>query len=385
MWSWRLSKLGKKSNRFNRQKEDSNAFLAEYETQTSVYMFTNIGRWQYLIELFVASCVLAMVLVTAKSQSWQSIWSFNVLQYILYINWIVISFAVVINFFQRFLNRISQIRGLILSFIILQMIVITTTLFLNALAATLCCKKIKWSNFTTDTLLSGLSLDLTYGILLGVFCLRYLYVRDQWHRQESSELESRIQAMQARIQPHFLFNSLNSVVSLISIDPEKAEDLLINLSHLFRASFQQLRLVTLEEEIHICKQYIAIEKLRLAERLNVTWHLPNPRFLNCVQIPLLSLQPLLENSIFHGVERINGVCNVTILVEILGNTVNIVITNPYQPDGSHVRQGNGIALENIKQRLKAYYGRHASLKSFSNAEVFTTVLSYKYLKNRKQE
>ncbi|MFE8306240.1 histidine kinase, partial [Acinetobacter baumannii] len=86
-------------------------------------------------------------------------------------------------------------------------------------------------------------------ILLGAFCLRYMYIREQAVLQQHSELNARVQAMQARIHPHFLFNSLNSVVSLIAIDPDKAEQMLIDLSKLFRASFQELKLVTLKEEI----------------------------------------------------------------------------------------------------------------------------------------
>ncbi|WP_269913859.1 sensor histidine kinase [Acinetobacter sp. HY1485] len=387
MWSWQLNRLKKRlvrSKNFARQQIEANATYRQGQ-KTSAYVFTNMGHWQYIVELFVASCVLALVLVVAKSQSLQSIWSFNVLQYIIYINWVVIAFAVIVNYFQAFFNRISQIKGLMISFLLLQLIVIVTTFSLNVVEATFCCHTFNLSNYTAARLFDGLTLHLTYGILLGAFCLRYLYIRDQWQRQQNSELESRIQAMQARIQPHFLFNSLNSVVSLITIDPEKAEDALINLSQLFRVSFQQLRLVTLAEEIRICKQYIAIEKIRLADRLNVTWRLPNPKYLDAIQIPLLSLQPLLENSIFHGVERISGLCEVSILVEILDTRVNIVITNPYQEDMGSVRQGHGIALENIKQRLKAYYGRHASLQSSASDHVFTTVLSYKYLKHKAKE
>lgn len=107
--------------------------------------------------------------------------------------------------------------------------------------------------------------------------------------------------MQARIHPHFLFNSLNNVVSLITIDPDKAESMLISLSRLFRASFQELKLVSLHEEIELSKQYLMIEQIRLGERLKVEWKVEiEPLQLKQVTIPLLTLQPLLENSIFMG-------------------------------------------------------------------------------------
>lgn len=99
----------------------------------------------------------------------------------------------------------------------------------------------------------------------------------------------------------FLFNSLNNVVSLITIDPDKAESMLISLSRLFRASFQELKLVSLHEEIELSKQYLMIEQIRLGERLKVEWKVEiEPLQLKQVTIPLLTLQPLLENSIFMG-------------------------------------------------------------------------------------
>ena len=221
-------------------------------------------------------------------------------------------------------------------------------------------------------------LHLSYGVLLGAFCFRYLYLREQWGRQQHSELNSRIQAMQARIHPHFLFNSLNSVISLIAIDPDKAEQMLLNLSRLFRASFQELKLVSLQEEIDLCQRYLAIEQMRLGDRLNVEWKLqPSDRY-SSVQIPLLTLQPLLENSIFHGVEKILTKSTISILIEILQNQINIVITNPYTQDKINLRQGNGIAIENVKQRLEAYYGQSVIFQTNAGEGMYTTVVQYRY-------
>lgn len=383
MWSWRLSKIKKSlvhSNNFVYGK-DSFKRTQFQQQEPSTYLFTDIGRWQYLFELFVASCVLAVVLVLAKNQTWHAITLLGLLQYILYINWVVIAFTTLVGCLHLFLNRIRRVYAFLISLLLLQGIVFFTTIFLNIVEIFSFCKKIKPSDFSVERIFQGLGLHISYGVLLGAFCLRYLYVRDQVIKRQKSELEARIQAMQARIQPHFLFNSLNSVVSLISIDPEKAEEVLINLSKLFRVSFQKLRLVSLQEEIKICEQYIFIEQIRLGNRLQISWRLPKPEILEQVQIPLLTLQPLLENSIFHGVEKVSGLCRISILIEILDGQINIIIMNPYQKDRRKIRPGHGIALENIKQRLKAYYGRRASLESFAGENVFTIILSYKYLKN----
>lgn len=197
--------------------------------------------------------------------------------------------------------------------------------------------------------------------------------------QQYAELNARIQAMQARIHPHFLFNSLNNVVSLIAIDPDKAESMLISLSRLFRASFQELKLVSLHEEIELSKQYLMIEQVRLGERLKIDWKIELSSVqLKQITIPLLTLQPLLENSIFHGVEPMMGKATIGVLVEILQNQVSIVITNPYTDDTINSRKGHGIALENVKQRLKAYYGNTVRFQVYKGEALYTTIMSYQY-------
>ena len=377
MWSWRLSKIKKSIANPNTVAETRRKKLSQTRqgNPTGSYFFTKIGQWQYLLELIVASNVLAMVLALAEARSWQALDGFRVLQYMVFINWVILSFAALVDYFQGFFAKFSQKVALIFGFVLLQLIVLLTTCAVNVIQY--------WAarsgTFSEELLFHGASLHLGYGVLLGAFCLRYLYMREQWMSQQYSELNARIQAMQARIHPHFLFNSMNSVVSLIAIDPEKAENMLINLSRLFRASFQELKLVSLAEEIDLCQQYLSIEKMRLGERLNVEWNIQaTPIELKRVTIPLLTLQPLLENSIFHGVEKILQPSTISVLVEILQNQVSIVITNPYSHDTIKSRQGNGIAIDNVKQRLKAYYGPTVKFQIYGGASLYTTVVSYHY-------
>jgi two-component system sensor histidine kinase AlgZ len=219
MWSWQLSKIKKsianpnavaktQRNKLSRTRQNN-----VRNQSSSSYFFTKIGQWQHLLELIVASNVLAMVLALAEARSWQAVESIRVFQYMLFINWIILSFSAFVDYFQEFFAKFSQKMALILGFIFLQLIVLLTTCVINIIQY--------WgsstNNFSEDILFQGVSLHLGYGILLGAFCLRYLYMREQWMNQQYSELNARIQAMQARIHPHFLFNSLNSVVSLISI------------------------------------------------------------------------------------------------------------------------------------------------------------------------
>lgn len=375
MWSWRLSKIKKSIANPNADAETRRKKLSQSRQMNSsgTYFFTKIGQWQHLLELIVASNVLAMVLALAEARSWHALEGIRVLQYTFFINWVILSFSAFVDYFQDFFTKLSQKVALTLGFVVLQIIVLLTTCAVNIIQFWAA----RSTGFSEDVLFHGVNLHLGYGILLGAFCLRYLYMREQWLRQQYSELNARIQAMQARIHPHFLFNSLNSVVSLISIDPDKAENMLISLSRLFRASFQELKLVSLEEEIDLCKQYLSIEKMRLGDRLTVEWNIQaTPIELKRATIPLLTLQPLLENSIFHGVEKVLQASTISVLVEILQNQVTIVITNPYSHDKIKSRTGNGIAIENVEQRLKAYYGPAVKFQVYGGVSLYTTVVSY---------
>jgi len=383
MWSCRLNKI--KSSRTKKSIANSTA-VAEVPSAQSVtdpmgqqqssYFFGQIGNWRYLLELFVGGNVLALVLSLAEAQSWQALNFMHLLQYILYINWVLLSFAACVELFHQYFDRMGIKSALITGFLFLQAIVLVTTVSLNILIHF--GINFHLHDLTSEIAFKQVGMHLSFGILLGTFCFRYLYLREQWTRQRHSELNSRIQAMQARIQPHFLFNSLNSAISLISIDPDKAEHMLLNLSRLFRASFQELKLVSLQEEIDLCKRYLEIEQIRLGDRLQVEWKLENKDLYSQVQIPLLTLQPLLENSIFHGVEKILTKSTISVLIEILQNQINIIITNPYSQDHAALKRGNGIAIENVRQRLKAYYGPTVTFRTYAGKGIFTTVVQYQY-------
>lgn len=383
MWSCRLNKI--KSSRTKKSIANSTA-VAEVPSAQSVtdpmgqqqssYFFGQIGNWRYLLELFVGGNVLALVLSLAEAQSWQALNFMHLLQYILYINWVLLSFAACVDLFHQYFDRMGIKSALITGFLLLQAIVLVTTVSLNILIHF--GINFHLHDLTSEIAFKQVGMHLSFGILLGTLCFRYLYLREQWTRQRHSELNSRIQAMQARIQPHFLFNSLNSAISLISIDPDKAEHMLLNLSRLFRASFQELKLVSLQEEIDLCKRYLEIEQIRLGDRLQVEWKLENKDLYSHVQIPLLTLQPLLENSIFHGVEKILTKSTISVLIEILQNQINIIITNPYSQDHAALKRGNGIAIENVRQRLKAYYGPTVTFRTYAGKGIFTTVVQYQY-------
>lgn len=199
--------------------------------------------------------------------------------------------------------------------------------------------------------------------LLGSICagvvLRYAYVQQQLHNQQQAELGARIEALQSRIRPHFLFNSMNSLASLIAIDPERAEKLVEDLSALFRASLADARLVSLEQELTLAKRYLEIESLRLGERLRQNWSVEGG--LERLQIPAMLLQPLLENAVLHGIARLREGGEIAVEITARDGRLQLSITNPVP--GGEIRGGNGIAMDNIRQRLAAHYGDRFSFEA----------------------
>lgn len=171
--------------------------------------------------------------------------------------------------------------------------------------------------------------------------------------------EARLQALQARIRPHFLFNSLNAVLALIRRDPRRAERTLEDLADLFRTLMSDARqFVRLADEMALLERYAAIEHLRLGDRLRITWDLDSapPDAL----LPALVLQPLLENAIYHGVEPGTAAGDVLVQIERRGDRVHAVIENPYI-EAEQRRAGNRMALDNVRERLALFFDAEARL------------------------
>ncbi len=190
-------------------------------------------------------------------------------------------------------------------------------------------------------------------LLLGYFELRA-------RAFSPAQTEARLAALNARIRPHFLFNSLNAVLSLIRARPQQAEAALEALSDLFRAAMRDPgELVSLADEIALGKQYMELEKLRLGERLAVDWQIG--AISTNQPIPPLMLQPLLENAVYHGIEPAPEGGVVHIAVDQRGDVLRIAIANPTVAAGQHAN-GNQIAVANIRERLALYYDLEARLE-----------------------
>lgn len=195
-------------------------------------------------------------------------------------------------------------------------------------------------------------------------------------------VEARLQALQARIRPHFLFNSLNAVLSLIRTEPQRAETTLEDLADLFRVLMRDARdMTTLEQEIRLCRQYLSIEKVRLGERLHVKWDATNitESAVKKAQIPSLLLQPLLENAVHYGVEPAREPALIHITVSRSLDRIEIVIVNPYYGEDA-VSEGNHMALSNIRERLALLYDVEAQLTTTAANGFFEVRLRFPYVK-----
>ncbi len=200
---------------------------------------------------------------------------------------------------------------------------------------------------------AGLLAAATAGLLLAYFELRA-------RSFSPVQTEARLAALNARIRPHFLFNALNAVLSLIRARPQQAEEALESLSDLFRAAMRDpASMVSLADEVDLARQYLELERLRLGERLAVDWQI-DPISLQ-VPIPPLMLQPLLENAVYHGIEPSPTGGTVRVAITRDGDVLQIAVANPTTDPGRHAA-GNHIALENIRERLSLYYDLESRLE-----------------------
>lgn len=216
------------------------------------------------------------------------------------------------------------------------------------------------------------------GIVTAVL-LRYLYIQQQWKKQVKAEAETRLELLQSRMRPHFLFNSLNTIASLTREDPLLAEELVQDLAELLRASItiNGSKLIPLSGEIAMARQYLNIERQRLGDRLSVEWRigeLPLDALL-----PPLSLQPLIENAVYHGVEPDPQGGGVVISGAREGGDIVLTVKNSLPSGSVSHRRGNRIAMENLAARFKNCFSGAGRVSIAANNGFYEVRLIFPYL------
>jgi len=220
-----------------------------------------------------------------------------------------------------------------------------------------------------------LAQNLLLGSLIAAGVLRYFYVTHQWRANVEREAESRITALQARIRPHFLFNSMNTIAALTRTDPKAAEKAVEDLADLFRASLSNPgENISLEQELEVARVYQRMEEQRLGDRLHVDWQLDDVPMQT--RVPGLTIQPLLENAIYHGIEPLADGGTITVAGHADNDMVTIMVTNPLPEEHARRKPGHRLALDNIRQRLELAYGHRARLEIDAAAESFRVLVGF---------
>jgi two-component system sensor histidine kinase AlgZ len=228
-------------------------------------------------------------------------------------------------------------------------------------------------------LMPGRNLPFVHVALLVLFmtgCLLFYF--DLRARALSPAVaEARIQALQARIRPHFLYNSINAVLSLMRSDPRRAERALEDMADLFRVLMADNRMLTpIGHEVELARQYLAIEGIRLGERLKTSWRtesMPEDAL-----VPPMVLQPLVENAVYHGIEPLPGGGEIAIEITRAGTRLHMTLTNPY-PSGNRHAPGNRMAIANIRERLQLHFDAEASMKSEVRDGTYVVTIHMPYL------
>ena len=204
---------------------------------------------------------------------------------------------------------------------------------------------------------------------------RFFLLQQQWQAQVAAESDVRLNALQSRIRPHFLFNTLNTISSLIHDRPDQAEQATMDLADLLRTGLKDEPTHALSDELDLIRGYLRIEQLRLTDRLNIEWDISEEVPLG-QQLPPLLLQPLVENAVIHGISR--RAEGGALRIEgrrIRFGRIRFTVTNPLADADSRPAEGNQSALENIRQRLALAFEERYGLKTWTEDGHFKAELT----------
>lgn len=317
-----------------------------------------------LFLLVLVGLVVALVFALAASAGWAGFWLEFGLS-VLFVQWVVLVSAGLLCTLRKYERQLGRVGTGWLVFLLIPAVTLVLSLFVIAWLPGQPPSGAGWF-VVRNTLIS---------LLASLLLLRYLALQQRWRAQVAAETRARLDALQARIRPHFLFNTLNTIASLVHSNPAAAEEATLDLSDLLRIGLRPEATHSLAEELELVRGYLRIEKLRLGRRLQVDWdlanHLPKDHLL-----PVLILQPLVENAVVHGIARRAQGGQLTIRLRMKKRTrLQLEITNPLAEENSRSREGNRMALDNIRQRLELAYGDSARLRAGAQGDCFRVVLT----------
>ncbi|PCI72450.1 MAG: signal transduction protein [Piscirickettsiaceae bacterium] len=329
-------------------------------------------RADIVLYITLITQLLAIILALSTSYHTGGFWaalSFNAL----FILWVAFTSAAALCFFKQTINSWTPLTVSLFTFFIINFFTLITTWLVSFLLPELGL----FPTFGSGHFSIYIK-NLIVSSIIAIIVLRYLYIQYQWKKQATAQAEAKLDALQARIRPHFLFNSLNTIASLTREDPALAESLIEDLAELFRANMNSSqRLLPFEQECELTRQYLNIEQSRLGERLRIHWDVE--AIPADAHIPPLSLQPLVENSVYHGIERSPEGGTLEILGSIRKNMITLIIRNPMSTSTSdNTREGNKIAVDNIRLRLQSCFPGQSKLLISVADGYFQTQIMFPY-------
>jgi len=290
----------------------------------------------------------------------------------LFILWVAFTCAAFFCIFKQRIQRYSALKTSLLMFLVINSTTIVLTWLISSLLPLL--------NLLPSPSQAPLGLYLKnsgISIIFSTILLRFLYIQFQWRQQTKAEAEAKLDALQARIRPHFLFNSLNTIASLTRVNPALAETLTEDLAELFRANMQtSQRLIPFHQEVTLIKQYLNIEQTRLGNRLTIA--LDVSAVPQDALIPPLSIQPLIENAIYHGIEPLEQGGTLSINAQMNDKLIKLNINNPISSTALTPRSGSHMAIENIRLRMQNCFPEQSKLLTSSTTNQFHTQLHFPY-------
>jgi two-component system sensor histidine kinase AlgZ len=322
--------------------------------------FRNLGATLRIVLL-----VNGIVLLAAVSQavSWQDIFQ-RFIDSSSFLQPVLLTSLLLLYLINGLLRRFSYWQSVVM----VNLLVVLVSLFILYLGGELYASAYESTAFLA--LRNALSSIALTTMLLTYFRLRALSLSSSVH-------DARLQALQARIRPHFLFNSINAVLSIVRADPKRAETALEDMADLFRmAMAENEEMVVLSHEIQLSRQYLALEKLRLGERLKENWQIDE--VVNDALIPPLMLQPLMENAVYHGIEPLAEGGVIEVGLKRIGNELHLDVRNPCRGK-SDQHNGNKMALENIRERLALKFDVEAKYKVESGNDFYHVHIQMPYI------
>jgi two-component system, LytTR family, sensor histidine kinase AlgZ len=313
-----------------------------------------------IVELI--AIVLAMIIPSTTLEFWDNLAFASML-----LQWIALVDAAVLCAIRGLLWRSSATIEMLAAFCVMMLVSLLfgiLTLQLNG-----------WAQLGTPDNLLGEHFLLRFmviSVVIYAIVLRFFYIQHQWRLNLHAQSRAQIQALQARIRPHFLFNSMNTIASLIAFRPDAAEKAVEDLSDLFRASLNDRNFHTLEDELALTRSYLDIEKLRLGDRLSIEWLIDEN--VKNAEIPTLSLQPLAENAIYHGIEPSPNGGVISISARRTDDRLTLAVSNPVSDASRHHHSGNQMAQQNIRRRLQLAYGKQGGFYINETKKLYSITL-----------